>query len=259
MKKTMKTVQSVVPELNFKREKEFTKGEKIRMKIREMAEQKHILILVSVPRTKIIKAMLDMPAGELQYLERCQSIYTAFFVNGSGFFTTAFDMLATLALNNVALDKALKDLSNDIAGAEAAKLTALDDLRITLILALAYVNKLALLNQRQAVEIINAAQMVVVGRGKFNQQPIEAKIGLAPGEIIVRCLIPKEDGKKIQTTYFPEYSNDKGVTWVPLDPSHPAIITITGLASNVPVIIRMRTWTKNGWSAWFVSTSVTPT
>jgi hypothetical protein len=259
MNKTTKTTKSVRPEITYKLIREFSKEEKMRMGIRGVREPKNLLILFAIPRVKIIKAMLDMPTGEHQYLERCQSIYTAFFGNVSGFFTTAFDMLATLALNNAALDKALTDISNNVDGAEAAKLTALDDLRITLILALAYVNKLALLNQRQAVEIIEAAHMVVVGRGKFNQLPIEVKIGLAPGEIIARCMIPKEDGKKIQVVYFTECSSDKGVTWVPQDPSFPAIITISGLASNVPLIVRFRTWTKNGWSEWFVSSSVTPT
>ncbi len=217
-----------------------------------------MIVLMTVERIKIIKAKLDMPDGELAYLRKSQLMYTSIFENTSGFFSTLFNRLSIWDTQNTALDNALTDIENGVAEAEGDKITAMNDLRVTLLLALAYVNGLVLLNQRQAVAIIRACHMGVVGRGTHDAQDIEVKIGNASGEIIVKCMVAKEGPKKIMATYFVEVSVDDGRTWIVLDPSHPSKVVVNDLTPNKPVIARCRNWTKNGWSEWSVSKPVTP-
>ncbi len=216
------------------------------------------IMMITVVRTKLIKAKLAMPEAELAYLRKSQDMYTAIHGNASGFFTTAFDMAATWDTQNGALDAAITDVGNGIPGAEGDWQTAMNDIKITLILALAYVNKLMLLNQRQAVAIATACFMEIVGRGTHDAQDIEVKIGKAAGQIIVKCKVPKDGTKKLMVTYFVEVSMDGGVSYLPLDPSHPSTIIVNDLASNKSVILRSRTWTKNGWSVWAVSNPIMP-
>ena len=199
-----------------------------------------------------------MPTAELAYLRQSQTMYTALHDNLSGFFTVPFDMLSTWETQNAALDQAFTYISDGIAGGEGDKMTAMNDLKITLILALAYVNRLMLLNQRQAVAIATAAHMEIAGRGSHEIQDIAVKLGKASGQIIIRCKRPMEGLTKLQTTYFVEVSYDGGNTFVPGDPSHPAIVVIDGLTPNKSVVFRQRTWTKNGWSDWAVSKPITP-
>ncbi len=217
-----------------------------------------MIIMITVQKTRLIKAKLAMPDAELLYLRKSELMYSALFDNTSGFFTSPFDLLATWALQNTALSNAFTDIDNHIAGAEGDKITAMNDLKITLILALAYVNKLALLNQRQAVALITAAHMVVIGRGRHDAQEIEVKIGNASGEVIVKCMVPKEGTKQLVVTYFVEVSTDGGISFSPLDPSHPSKVVVKELAPNKSVKFRCRNWTKNGWSDWSVSKPITP-
>jgi len=180
-------LNEAMSEINFKEFKNFHKDferpqERYRNDVIRMSgSERFAIVLAGVTRIKLIKGKLAMPTEELAYLRKSQTIYDAFFNDDSGFFTVAFEMLGTLKDNNIALDNAFTDIENGIAGGEGDKITAMNDLRITLILALAYVNKLALLNQRQAVAIITAAHMEVIGRTKFDKQAISVKVGDAPG------------------------------------------------------------------------------
>ena len=238
----------------------------IRNKIRDfetipkrLTEDELKLIILVAVTIKVIKGKLNMPKKQWDYLATSKNMEAAILANALGYFTPAFAGLSNWALENTALEKALNAIKNRVVGGAGMKVTAMANLKITLDLALAYVNAIAKLNQPNAITIIEAALMTVINQGPRVIKPITVKVGTDAGTAIVSCPATTFEGKRVAGSYEKQWSADGGKTWVPLTTTSKCKIIATGLASGVPVIFRSRTTTtKGGTSAWVVSAPVTP-
>ena len=82
--------------------------------------------------------------------------------NDSTLYTPPFNLIKAWNTQNVALSDAFDEITNGNKDGQGDKATAYTDLKATLKLAMAYINGLALLNQRQAITIIQGCLATVI-------------------------------------------------------------------------------------------------
>ncbi|MEI6487502.1 MAG: hypothetical protein WCP52_00995 [Bacteroidota bacterium] len=207
-----------------------------------------------------IKAKLGMPTRETDFLKHSEDMQEAIKKNTLGYFSPAFARLNQWKTENENLDKAITDVTNRVRGAEGRKKNAKANLRVTLKLALAYINELALLNQAKANSIIEASLMVVIHRSARVVKDFTVKQMEATGSILLRSASAKIDGKYVNASYEWQYTTDDGVTWIALPTTINKAKTIAkDMVVGVATIFRKRiTTSKGGTSAWVVSKPITP-
>ena len=207
-----------------------------------------------------IKAKLGMPTREADFLKHSEDMQEALKKNTLGYFSPAFARLNQWKTENENLDKAMTDVTNGVRGAEGRKKNAKANLRVTLKLALAYINELALLNQAKANAIIEASLMVVIQRSARVVKDFAVKQMEATGSILLRSASAKIDGKYVNASYEWQYTTNDGVTWIALPTTINKAKTIAkDMVVGVATIFRKRiTTSKGGTSAWVVSKPITP-
>jgi hypothetical protein len=229
--------------------------------MKNYAEPIRAIILMAIT-VKIIRAKLTLPLNtpDGRFLVKSQAIFQAFTNDVGGFFAAVpFSMLALLNTQNGALQSAMKNVELGVMGAEGAKIAAKLAVKLTLIAALDYVNGLARLDQANAVEIIRTADMQVANPPSINKQDFSVKQGTATGEIILRSLAAKFNGKRVKASYQWQYSIDNGVTWISLDNTVVAKTIATGMTVDVKTLFRKCSSTsKGGTTAWCNPIGITP-
>ena len=255
--------QKLLEKANNKLRKVKTRGDAAQfisnvMKIKN-ANNRSIFIfaLVSV---KIIKGKLGMPRKDLDFLKKSMDMQAILAANDSGLYAPPFNLLKAWALQNTALSTAFDEITAGSIDGQGDKATAYVDLKATLKLALAYINGLALLNQRQAIAIIQGCLMVVITQKDRITAEITVKQLPATGQIKIKVPSIKIDTKRVSAVFEWAFSNDGGVTWIPLPVTNNKCSTIAvGMIIGKPVIFRSRaTSTKGGTTAWVVSKPITP-
>ena len=171
--------------------------------------------------------------------------------NVGGFFTIPFVDMALLKDQILAYGTAITNAKLKGLATSSAKVTAKTDLYGTLLSALGYVNNLARLNQVNAVEIIEAAKMLVIGAKSHKKQDFAIKQGVSSGTVELISLAVMFEGKYLKATYYWQYSTDGGITWKDIDDTQVAKTMFSGLTPGVPAKFRKRTnSTKTGMSKW---------
>jgi hypothetical protein len=157
--------------------------------------QKMYRTIILAVLTRVIKAKLgfDINASDGVFLSKSEAIAAALAADVGGYFTVPFAQLALLVTQNAALDAAIQDVKLGVMGAEGAKLAAKAAVKITLGLALAYINGIAILDQTNAVEIITSASMMVIGTQERNKQDFAIQQSEDSGSIILRSLGSKSE------------------------------------------------------------------
>ena len=144
-------------------------------------------------------------------------------------------------------------------GKVTIKNTAKRKLKYTLDSALDFINELARDNRMDAVTIITGANLIVHKKRVVNKKELEAVLGRATGEIILKCTAEKVNGKYVDATYMWQYSIDKGKTWEPIDPTHSAKVVVTGMLPGISTLFRTRSKTsKKGLTAWCNPVEIIP-
>ena len=228
------------------------------MKIKN-AKNRNIFILAMVT-VKIIKGKLAMPTKQLEFLKRSQDMQAIIAANDSGLYSPPFNLLKAWGLQNVALSAAFDEITAGNKDGQGDKATAISDLKVTLKLVIAYINGLALNNQRQAITIIQGCLATVITQKERITPEITVKQMAATGQIKVKVPGVRIDSKKVSAVCEWAFSTDNGVTWIPLPVTNNKYSTIvTNMVVGKPVIFRNRTTTTKGsTSAWVVSKPITP-
>ena len=116
---------------------------------------------------------------------------------------------------------------------------------------MAYVNNLARLDIINAVEIIEDAQMIVIGGKTYKKQDFAVKQGAASGQAMLRSIAVMIDGKYQMATYYWQYSIDGAVSWIDVPQTSKANTQIIDLKPGEPAKFRKQTFcAKIGLSKW---------
>ena len=217
------------------------------------------IIMAITVRTIKGKLGVNLYTNDGTFLAKARGIFTSLTNNAGGFYSPAFSGLATIDTQADAFEAAINAFELGGIGTEEAKLIAKKALKITLDLALAYVNNLAFLDQANATQIITGADMLLV-RSPFREKPdFEVKQSTATGDIILISKAIRFDGKLVRGFYEWQYSIDNGVNWISLESTTVAKTTATGMEVDVKTLFRKRTTSrKTGISAWCSAIAITP-
>ena len=146
----------------------------------DYADNMIIIMLASIV-IKVIKGKLgfNKSTKDAVFLTKSSAIYSALFKNVGSFFTVPFVDMGLFEGQIKIYTGAITDANNGGLGTSAAKDTAKTNLNNTLINALAYVNNLERLDIINDVEIIEDAQMIVIGGKTSKKQDFAVKQGAA--------------------------------------------------------------------------------
>ncbi len=219
-------------------------------------ERELMILLVASVRT--IKAKLAMPANDEEYYRKSFNMQDAIFLNTSGYFSPAFNRLATWATENIALDTALDAIENKDANGEALKKAAMKNLKLTLKLALNFVNNLVLVNQPLALLMIEAALMEPVGAGTIRKPAFTILQTNVSGSIKLISLAARKNGKLVNAAYEWEYSIDNMATWIRLPVTLSSTTIAVDMVLGKTIVFRRRITTREGTGEWLVSKAITP-
>jgi hypothetical protein len=218
-----------------------------------------IICFAVVSRTVKGRLGFSLRTRDAAFLFAARAVFNGLTTNSGGFFTPPFSLLAALGTQATAFETAINNMSTGILGAEGAKQLAKKTLYITLLAALAYVNGIAYLNQPAAVEIITAANMLVVKVGSNKKQELTVKQGSASGEAKLFSIAATFNGKRVAALYDWQISTDGGITWNSLPSTVVAKTVATGLKTDIKTMFRKRSTTvKGGTSAWSTPVAITP-
>ena len=212
-----------------------------------------IIIMLASIAIKVIKGKLGFGSKtkDADFLTKSSAILSALLKDVGGYFTVPFAGLGLLEGQIKIFTGAITDAKNGGLGTSAAKDTAKTNLYGTLLSALAYINNLARLDNTNAVEIIEDAQMVVIGGKSHKKQDFAVKQGAASGQAMLRSRAVMIDGKYQIATYYWQYSIDGGVSWIDVPQTSKANTEIIDMKPGVPAKFRKQTFcAKTGLSIW---------
>jgi hypothetical protein len=214
--------------------------------------ERDMLIFLTLAVVRVIKAKLDMPVPESDYLLESQKKYDAQIADDGGWFTVPFVKLALWNTQNGDYQQAIK------SGTEGTKATAKAKLKKTLNQFMAYVNALMADDQTNAEAIASSARVTVILPPVKNKQDFTVKQAKATGSILLRCLAARDLlGKLLKANYEWQYSLD-GLIWVDLPDTMKANTVAVGMEVGKLVWFRKRiTTTKGGTTAWCTPKSIT--
>ena len=212
-----------------------------------------VIILMASVIIKTIKGKLgfNLNTKDGDFLTSSKAIFSALSKDIGSFYSPPFAGMALMKNQISDFGDAITNAKNKGLGVGGAKMAAKTLLYGTLVNALGYINDLARLDQTNAVEIIEGAQMVVIGGKSHKKQDFAVKQGSATGEAALRCLAVMIDGRYQKATYYWQYSLDGGATWIDVPQTSHANTVIKGMTAGVPAKFRKQTFsTKTGLSKW---------
>ena len=199
---------------------------------------------------KQIHAKLGMPRTDGPFCKRAQTIHNAIFRNSHNFFNDIDPMILLELQDNIdELAKRIKaGFGKKIKGYKGPKETAKTDVQTSLQQVLGFVNILVARNQKQGIEIIQSAALLVAGSAKQNKPDFRAFQIPGLEGIFLECLAAKIDGKYVRATYEWQYSIATGdhKIWIPMPSNGEAKTELQGIGSAVKIIFRRRINTKKG-------------
>ncbi len=218
----------------------------------DYADNRIIILLASII-LKTIKGKLgfNLQTRDADFLTKATAINSALMKDIGGYFSTPFVGMLLLQAQLKDYAQAITNAKNKGLGVGGAKMAAKTLLYGTLQNALGYINDLARLDQTNCVEIIEGAQMVVIGGKGHKKQDFSVTQGAASGEAALSSIAVKVDGKYVKATYYWQYSLDGGVTWIDLPDTQKSKTTLIAMKPGMPAKFRKRTnSTKTGLSKW---------
>ena len=172
-------------------------------------------------------------------------------MGGSTLFASAVSLLATLAAQATAFASAQKDVDGKVPKAAGVRDAARDGVLTTLKALLSLVQGLAdAATPEQAKVIIEAAGMTVAGVPTSSKPILGAKLGVAPGTVVLAANARLLSKSKRRRTYGWQYTTD-GRTWLNAASTGVARTTISGLPSLTVCGFRVNvtdTLTTTEWS-----------
>ncbi len=221
-------------------------------KMRYSAHRKVSIIILSILQNNIKGRLgFTIKLADEKFYFNAKAIAYAIRLNRFGFYNPQFKKLDLLDTRIDFYKKSLDDIMQGGIGKVAIKNTAKRKLKYTLDSALDFINEQARDNRVDAVTIITGANLIVHKKRVVNKKELEAILGGATGEIILKCIAEKVNGKYIDATYMWQFSIDNGKTWEPIDPTHGAKVVVKGMLPGISTLFRNRSKTsKKGLTAW---------
>ena len=229
-------------------------------KMRYSAHQQVSIIILSILQNNIKGRLgFTIKLADEKFYFNAKAIAYAIRLNRFRFYNPQFKKLDLLDKRIAFYKKSLDDIMQGGLGKVTIKNTAKRKLKYTLDSALDFINELARDNRMDAVTIITGANLIVHKKRVVNKKELEAVLGRATGEIILKCIAEKVNGKYVDATYMWQYSIDKGKTWEPIDPTHGAKVVVTGMLPRISTLFRTRSKTsKKGLTAWCNPVEIVP-